>query len=87
MKKLELSLMNSMVQQGRNQKRKQSTRQRFLQKKGLTKVPQGYEIDHKIPLSEGGSDSLRNMRLVKKKNHRSKTRQEAKKRDKQKRGK
>ncbi len=65
---------------GRRYKRKTSTRQRFLKKKGLKKVPRGKEIDHKIPLSEGGSDTLRNLRLIKKKTHKQKTRQEARRR-------
>jgi len=66
-----------MARVGRRYTRKQSTRQRFLEKRGLTSVPRGKEIDHRIPLSEGGSDSLRNMRLIKKKTHREKTRREA----------
>lgn len=27
-------------------------------------IPQGYEIDHIIPLCEGGSDELKNLRLL-----------------------
>jgi len=73
-----------MVKVGRRHKRKTSTRQRFLKKKGLEKVPRGKEIDHKIPLSEGGSDSLKNLRLIKKKAHKQKTKREAHKRAKRK---
>ena len=73
-----------MVKVGRRHKRKTSTRQRFLKKKGLKKVPRGKEIDHKIPLSEGGSDSLRNLRLIKKKTHKQKTKREARRRAKRK---
>jgi 5-methylcytosine-specific restriction endonuclease McrA len=69
-----------MVRVVRRQVRHQSTRQRFLEKRALTRVPQGKEIDHKVPLWEGGSDSLRNLRLIKKRTHRAKTRAEAKRR-------
>ena len=65
-------------------KRKPSTTRRFLKKRGLKKVPKGKQIDHKIPLSEGGSDSLRNLRLIKKKTHKQKTKQEARRRAKRK---
>jgi hypothetical protein len=33
-------------------------------------VPRGKEVHHKNPLSKGGSDSLRNVKLVSKKTHR-----------------
>lgn len=69
-----------MAKLGRRHKRKASTRQRFLKKKGLKKVPRGKQIDHKVPLSKGGSDSLRNLRLIKKKTHKQKTRKEARRR-------
>ena len=60
--------------------RKQSTRQRFLEKRGLTKVPRGKEIDHKVPLKDGGSDTLRNLHLIKKSSHKRKTATEARRR-------
>lgn len=63
-------------------KRNTSTKQRFLEKRGLTKVPRGKEIDHKIPLKDGGSDTLRNMRLIKKSSHKRKTAAEARRRNK-----
>lgn len=62
------------------QKRKSSTRQRFLAKRGLKRTLRGKEIDHKRPLSEGGSDSIRNLRLIKKSSHRKKTTSEARRR-------
>lgn len=62
------------------EKRKQSTVKRFLDKKGLTKVPNGKEVDHKIPLKDGGTDSLRNLHLIKKNVHKEKTAREARKR-------
>ena len=71
-----------MAKVGRRHKRKTSTIQRFLKKKGLKKVPRGKQIDHKIPLCKGGSDSLRNLRLIKKKTHKQKTKREARRRSK-----
>ena len=61
-------------------KRKQSTKQRFLEKRGLTKVPRGKVIDHKIPLKDGGTDTLWNLHLIKKSSHRKKTASEARRR-------
>ena len=69
-----------MAKVGRRHKRKTSTIQRFLKKRGLKKVPRGKQIDHKIPLSEGGSDSLWNLRLIKKKTHKRKTKKEIRRR-------
>ncbi|MEA2065062.1 MAG: HNH endonuclease signature motif containing protein [Patescibacteria group bacterium] len=66
------------------QKRKSSTRQKFLKKRGLKKTPIGKEIDHKIPLADGGSDSPKNLRLIKKSVHKKKTVIEARKRAKKK---
>ena len=54
--------------------------ERFLKKEGLTKVPTGKEIDHKIPLVDGGSDTVRNMQLITEKQHAAKTAREAKSR-------
>ena len=65
-------------------KRSSTIRTRFLAKRGLKRTPRGKEIDHKIPLSEGGSDSLRNLRLIKKKTHKPKTKREARRRAKRK---
>jgi len=61
-------------------KRKQETREKFLKKLGLKKVPKDKEIDHKIPLIDGGTDTLRNLHLISKKNHKKKTAREARKR-------
>ena len=66
------------------QKRKATTRQKFLKKRGLKKTPKGKEIDHKKPLVDGGSDSQGNLHLIKKSVHKKKTIVEAKKRAKQK---
>jgi hypothetical protein len=45
-------------------------KRKLLKKKGLEKVPRGKVIHHKRPLSEGGSDTLRNVALIKKTRHR-----------------
>ncbi len=38
--------------------------ERFLRKQGLTKIPKGKEVDHKVPLVNGGSDTVRNLQLT-----------------------
>jgi len=52
--------------------------ERFLKKEGLTKTPKGKEVDHKKPLVDGGSDTVRNMQLLTVKQHATKTAREAK---------
>lgn len=46
-----------------------SIRNDFLQSHGYTNVPEGYEVHHVVPLSEGGNDSASNMVLVTKEQH------------------
>jgi len=58
--------------------------ERFLKKEGLTKTPKGKEVDHKVPLVDGGSDTVRNMQLLTVKQHATKTAREAKDRAKKK---
>ena len=41
----------------------------LLKKKGLKSVPKGKEVHHKNPLRKGGSDTLRNVKLVNRKTH------------------
>ena len=50
---------------------------RFLKKEGLRKVPKGKEVDHKKPLVDGGSDTVRNMQLLTEKQHAANTKREA----------
>ena len=50
---------------------------RFLKKEGLTKIPKGKEVDHKVPLKDGGSDTVRNLQLLTEKQHAAKTEREA----------
>jgi len=54
-------------------KRNMTTRSHFLHSLGYDKVPEGYEVDHTIPLSQGGSDTPDNMQLLTKEDHRRKT--------------
>ena len=60
-------------------KRSSAIRRRFLDKRGLKKTPKGKEIDHRVPLHKGGSDSLRNLHLIKKSSHKIKTKRELRK--------
>jgi len=57
---------------------------RFLKKLGLKKVPKGKEVDHKVPLEDGGSDTVRNLQLITTKQHADKTAREARARAKKK---
>lgn len=41
----------------------------LLEQKGMEKVPKGKVVHHKNSLSEGGSDTRRNVKLVSKKTH------------------
>jgi len=68
------------VKRGRRCVRSTSTVQRFLKSKGLTKVPAGKRVDHKVSLRDGGTDSLRNLHLIKASSHKRKTSAEARRR-------
>ena len=57
-------------------KRSKSNVRKFLKQYGLKKVPNGYEVDHIRPLSEGGSDTPDNMQLITKSYHKMKTAKE-----------
>ena len=65
-------------------KRNPEVVERFLKKEGLTKIPKGKEVDHKIPLIDGGSDTVRNLQLLTEKQHADKTEREARARAKKK---
>ncbi len=54
-------------------KRSSANRQAFLDSRGLEHVPYGYEVDHIIPLSRGGTDSPLNMQLLTIESHARKT--------------
>jgi len=73
-----------MPKPGPKRKRKASTVKKFLKKKGLKKVPKSKQVDHKKPLADGGTDSQKNLRLIKKSTHKKKTATEARKRTKRK---
>ena len=58
--------------------------ERFLKKMGLKEIPKGKEIDHKVPLADGGSDRVPNLQLLTEKRHAAKTEREARARAKKK---
>jgi hypothetical protein len=62
-------------------KRSEANKKAFLKSKSLDCIPYGYEIDHIIPLSFGGSDCIDNMQLLTITEHRKKTAGERKKAD------
>jgi 5-methylcytosine-specific restriction endonuclease McrA len=53
--------------------RNMSARNNFLKDRGLSKVPKGYQVDHKKPLYAGGADKPSNMQLLTITEHRAKT--------------
>jgi hypothetical protein len=53
--------------------RSSSAKTEFLKSKGYKKIPSGYQIDHIVPLSEGGLDVPSNMQLLPIYQHKSKT--------------
>lgn len=57
-------------------KRSSANKKQFLNNMGYTSVPYGYEIDHIVPLSQGGSDSPYNMQLLTVEQHKAKTARE-----------
>jgi len=65
-------------------KRSHKNKKEFLNSIGYDKTPEGYEIDHIIPLSHGGTDDPSNMQLLTKDEHRKKTAQERKQQKQQK---
>jgi len=57
-------------------KRSEVNKSEFLRSQGHTSTPYGYEIDHIIPLSEGGTDDPSNMQLLTIEEHKRKTARE-----------
>ena len=59
-------------------KRKSSTKRKFLRIHNMKSVPNGYEVDHVIPLHLGGSDTVDNMQFLSISEHKQKTAAEMK---------
>jgi len=57
--------------------RSESEKKAFLRTRGLKRVPSGYQVDHIVPLSEGGADKPSNMELLPTSLHKAKTAREA----------
>ncbi len=57
-------------------KRSESNKKDFLKSQGYSETPDGYQIDHIKPLSEGGTDDPSNMQLLTIKQHKEKTARE-----------
>jgi hypothetical protein len=53
--------------------RSSAAKTEFLKSRGYNKVPSGYQVDHKVPLSEGGADKSYNMQLISTDQHKAKT--------------
>ena len=65
-------------------KRDPEVRKKFLAKLGRQRAPAGKEVDHIVPLDDGGRDSMANMQLLTKRQHAIKTAREARARAKKK---
>ncbi|HOU22068.1 MAG TPA: HNH endonuclease signature motif containing protein [Kiritimatiellia bacterium] len=56
--------------------RSSAVRSEFLSQRGYSSTPAGYQVDHVVPLSQGGADATYNMQLLPTSMHRAKTAQE-----------
>ncbi len=59
--------------------RSRSAKEGFLKQHGLTKVPDGCQVDHKIPLWAGGRDDPSNMQILTEGEHKRKTMEDLRK--------
>jgi len=59
-------------------KRNQANVDKFLKNHGYSNTPSGYQVDHIIPLSQGGKDTPDNMQLIPTYQHKNKTASERK---------
>ena len=57
-------------------KRSSANKLEFLKSLGLNEAPKGFEVDHMIPLYDGGADDPCNMQLLTVEEHRKKTTRE-----------
>lgn len=70
--------IDSKQQRSRTQRNYFLVDQGYCQTTTNCRVPEGYEVDHKIPLYAGGADSPSNMQLLTKEKHKEKTRNDQK---------
>lgn len=56
--------------------RSEAAKREFLKSKGYSEVPKGYQVDHIVPLSQGGADKPSNMQLLTIQQHAEKTARE-----------
>ena len=68
------------MKKGPKFQRSSTTRQKFLNSKGLTKTPRGKAVAHNKSLWKGGPDTLRNLTLKKASTHKRQTAKEARER-------
>jgi len=57
--------------------RSEAVVKRYLRSLGRDRVPPGYEVDHIVPLADGGSDAVWNLQLLTIEQHKAKTAREA----------
>ena len=53
--------------------RSSTAKKEFLRSQGYRKAPRGYQVDHIVPLSQGGADAPSNMQLISIQQHKLKT--------------
>ena len=56
--------------------RSSAVRSEFLNQRGYSSSPAGYQVDHVVPLSRGGADATYNMQLLPTSVHKAKTARE-----------
>jgi len=68
-----LIIANSKQKRSRTQRNKYLIEEGYCQNTRNCRVPEGYEVDHVVPLFAGGEDMPSNMQLLTKGQHKEKT--------------